>query len=267
MSKQKIHFITYGDTQKYGISKKHILNLAKNSNIFNECIGYKKEDLDINFLNKYKKIFEASRGGGFYIWKQKIIFDHLQSMNQNDILFYSDAGSSFNPLGKKRFLEYIELLNLSEFGNLRFENKKKYIEKYWTIKELFDYFNIAMNSEEAQSTQLMGGHLMFKNNKHTNLFFENFFKTLEYDSLLVTDHYSENQIPGFLENRHDQSIMSIITKLIGGVILQNETFFEKGSEVQKDYPILSVRNYGHGLKDKIRYTFNVENKKNIPVFF
>jgi len=113
----------------------------------------------------------------------------------------------------------------------------------------------------------MGGHLIIKNNNHTMEFFDLFFQTLKDDQKLVSDFYINNQINGFEENRHDQSIMSIITKMIGGVILDNETFFENNSELQKTYPILSVRNYGHGLQDRIKYELNINNRKNIPVYF
>lgn len=103
MVKQKIHFLTYGDSRKYTISKKHILNLTKISNIFDKSIGYSRKDIDSKFLNDFSKIFETKRGGGLYIWKQRIIYNHLKLMNKNDILFYSDAGSSFNPEGKRDF--------------------------------------------------------------------------------------------------------------------------------------------------------------------
>jgi len=265
--KQKIHFLTYGDSGKYHTSKKHIVNLAKISNIFDESIGYSRKNLDEKFLNDYSDILKIKRGGGLYIWKQRIIYNHLKSMNKNDLIFYSDAGSSFNPHGRKRFLEYIDLLNDSIYGNLRFENKKEHVEMYWTTKELFNYFNLDINSVHARTPQLMGGHLLFQNNEHTSEFFEIFFKTILDDPNLVSDYYTHNQIEGFNENRHDQSIMSLISKLSGSVILENETFFEKQSQIQYQYPILSVRNYGHGIKDRIRYILNIKNMKNEPVFF
>ena len=53
MSKQKIYFITYGD-DKFKISKKHLIGLAKYSNLFDECISYGPQDLDKEFVKKYK---------------------------------------------------------------------------------------------------------------------------------------------------------------------------------------------------------------------
>ena len=71
----------------------------------------------------------------------------------------------------------------------------------------------------------------------------------------------------FIENRHDQSIMSILTKLYGGIIIQNETYFTKDSSEQIDYPFLSVRNYGHGFRDRIKYQLNINKIKTTPIWF
>ncbi len=265
--KQRIHFITYGDSPKYSISKKHILGLAKHSGFFESCSGYSKKDLDYEFINKYNDILNEERGGGYYLWKPRIIYNVLKNIKPDDVLVYTDSGSTFNYHAKNRFYDYIELLISSEFANLRFENKKQYIEKYWTSKELFEYFNVDIDSNNAESVQLMGGHLLFQNNEHTKNLLEEFFEVVNYDRKLITDFYTENSIKGFQENRHDQSILSLLTKTLGGVILENETFFDKGSETQKNYPFLSVRNYGHGKRDRIKFLINFKEIKKNPIYF
>ncbi len=262
---QKVDFITYGDSSKYSISKKHIIGLAKESNFFDKCVPYKFNDLDTQFKKEFQEILISERGGGFYLWKLGLIEKHLSTIKDDDILVYSDSGSSFNYKAKERFKDYVEILNDSNFGNLRFESKKEHVEKKWTSRELFDYFNIDLNSDTANTTQLLGGHLLFKKNEHTFNFLNEFKKVIKYDNKLITDFYSKNQIDEFIENRHDQSIMSLISKLYGGEILENETFFSANSKEQKNYPFLSVRHYGHGLKDKIRYKFGY--KKKTPIYF
>tara|TARA_B100000886_G_C20426284_1_gene494222 strand:+ start:647 stop:1447 length:801 start_codon:yes stop_codon:yes gene_type:complete len=264
---QKIHFITYGDSPKYRISKKHIIGLAKQSGFFESCKSFSVNDLDYDFKKKYQEILNQSRGGGFYIWKPKIISSFLENIKNNDIVVYTDSGSSFNYLAEKRFFEYIEILNSSNYGNLRFENKKEYIEKYWSTKEIFSCFNLHPESVEGNSVQLMGGHLIFKKNTHTRDFLNEFFNVVDQDNKLITDFYLENQIENFKENRHDQSILSILSKVYGGEILENETFFDKDSEIQVNFPFLSVRHYGHGKKDKIKFFINYKNIKSQPVFF
>ena len=158
-------------------------------------------------------------------------------------------------------------MNSSNFGNLRFEDKKGQIEKYWTTKEILNFFDEDLDSNISNTTQLLGGHLLFKKNEHTKFFFEKFFEVINNDWKLITDFYNNEQIQGFEENRHDQSILSVLSKKYGGVILENETFFESNIDGQYRYPILSVRNYGHGFKDYIKYFLNIDNKKNKPVYF
>ena len=38
--------------------------------------------------------------------------------------------------------------------------------------------------------------------------------------------YNNNQIKEFIENRHDQSILSVMSKKYGSEIIENETYFE-----------------------------------------
>ena len=43
--------------------------------------------------------------------------------------------------------------------------------------------------------------------------------------------------------------------------------FNKNEENQYHYPFLSVRNYGHGKKDTIKFNLNFRNMKTTPVYF
>ena len=265
--KPKIHFITYGDKKKYSISTQHIISLAKESNFFETYKSYTKNDLSYDFIKKYQNILSQERGGGFYLWKPWIIKNALEKLNNNEFIVYSDSGSSFNYYAKKRFFEYIDMLYDSEFGNFRFESPKKFLEKYWTSKKLFDYFNLDFDSNEGNSPQLMGGHLIFQKNDHTDNFLNEFFKIIDHDHDLITDNYGNSELKNFQENRHDQSILSLLTKSLGGVFVENETFFSPNCEEQKSYPFLSVRNYGHGTRDRIKFKLNIKNIKKTPVYF
>lgn len=265
--KTNIYFLTYGDSKKYSLSKKHLISLAKESGFFKNEISLSKQDLDVNFTNKYSDILSSSRGGGYWIWKHKIIEDLLNEIEDNDIVFYTDAGSSLNYFAKNKFFEYIDRLNQSKFGNLRFEIGKDFIERDWTTKELLSYFDLDTSDKIAKTPQLVGGHLFFKKCDHTQEFFYRFKKLLDYDKYLITDKYSRNQIESFKENRHDQSIMSLLSKKFGGEVLESQTYFDKNIDKQYDYPILSVRNYGHGVKDRIKYLLNIKNMRKTPKYF
>ena len=103
---------------------------------------------------------KEKKGAGFWIWKHHIIEKELDRLNYNDLLVWSDAGSSFNYFAKEKFDEYVELLNTSSNNNLRF--KMKHIENEWTSKELFNYFGIDPFSEIGKSGQYHATHMIFK---------------------------------------------------------------------------------------------------------
>jgi hypothetical protein len=62
--------------------------------------------------------------------------------------------------------------------------------------------------------------MMFKANDATKRVLEEFLQVLRDDWRLVTDAYHDaEQCPGFQENRHDQSIFSLLRKRHGTVLL------------------------------------------------
>lgn len=267
MKKNKINFCTYSDSRKYTISSKHITKLANKSGLFEKAKIYTPRDLDNNFLKKYSKILKEKRGGGYWLWKHHIIEKEINLASENDIIVYCDAGSSFNYYAKKRFYEYLDILNSSEFGTFRIEGKKEHIEHHWTKKEIFDYFDFELSSEIANTVQFMGGYLIFKKNQHTKEFLNLFKNTINDDINLITDNLDNKiQSNNFIETRHDQSLMSVISKIVGTASIKNETFFKTGSHEQYDYPFLSVRHYGHGTKDRIRFYMN-SKKFREPIYF
>jgi len=247
---QKKYFITYG-TNEFNIQKRNLLYLAKKSRNFDKCIGFSQKSIDRSFYKEFFEILNLKRGGGYWLWKFFIIKKLLNEINENDIVVYSDAGSSFNPKGMNRLNEYFEMLNDDPSGNLRFQMEFK--EKYWTNKEVFNYFDISLNSSIANSGQLIATHMIFKKNINSVHIFNEFEKLLKFDSNLITDFYSENQIDGFNEHRHDQSILSILSKINGGIILKDETYFEKNPDEQFKFPFLAVRKRNYSSWQKLKF--------------
>ena len=130
----KIHLITYGnDTFKN--SKMRLYNQAINlshpssSPWFDTISLYGPEALSQEFRNKFSHILNQSRIGGYGIWRPYIIKQKLNEINENDILIYLDAGCSINQHGKKRFDEYIEMLNNNDKSIISFQMGHK--EKVW----------------------------------------------------------------------------------------------------------------------------------------
>ena len=235
-----IHFITYGN-HKFKNGKKRLCNEANSSGWFNTITAYGPKDLDDEFTKKFKNILSQSRIGGYGIWRPYIIKKKLNEINDGDILIYLDAGCTINKKGKKRFDEYIEMLNNTEEGIISFQMPHK--EKIWTTKEIFNYFKININSDIANSGQILDGILIMKKNKHLIKLNELWLKAVYDNSLLFTDFYNKkNQKPYFKDNRHEQSVFSVIRKMNNPILLKDETWFMPfGNEKSLMYPFWATR--------------------------
>lgn len=246
--KDKIHFITYGN-DKFKSSKERIVEEAKEFGEFKSIRKYGPEDLPNDFVRSYKEILLMGRGGGYWIWRPLIILMALKDIEENDFLVYLDAGCKLNTNGKSRFKEYIRKLKESEYGIMSFQMSGKVgsgkleKENNWTCKEIFKYFNIDPNSDIGESGQYLGGILIMRKNKHLIKILEEVVNVLKNDVNLFTDYYKKGQHKEFKENRHEQSITSIIRKIYGSVVIDgDETFvLPFGSKESLKYPIWSTR--------------------------
>tara|TARA_Y100000389_G_scaffold140099_1_gene137904 strand:- start:374 stop:1210 length:837 start_codon:yes stop_codon:yes gene_type:complete len=252
MNKNKIHFFTFGDSN-FTIQKKHLSKLAEYSGFFDKIYAYSPKDIDKKFYKNYKVILNQKRGAGYWLWKYYFTNKIIENSKKGDIVIYLDAGSSINFHAKKRYKQYLDILNSSDLGSLSFKEMEQNSEFKWTNKEILSYFKCENDKTLLNTPQINASVLIFKNNEHTNDYLEEFIKTINYDPYLITDKYAKNQNDGFIENRHDQSISSVIKKIHGTHLLENENQFQEKPEKQYDFPFLTVRRKGYGFRDKLNF--------------
>ena len=232
MQYAKQHFISYGD-DNFANSKKRIYQEARNMGVFETVNVYGPEFISKDFKSKFEYVFKHSKGAGYWIWKYYIISEKLKELNDGEFLIYCDAGCRVNPKGKERYFEYLDMLNNSEYGILSFplqnfkEDKELGTkEKIWTTKELLTYFDYSDDSKEANTVQLCATVIIMKKNNHLQKVIDEYLGLLEFDSKLITDYYNKNQKSYFKDNRHDQSIFSLLRKKYGSVLLDiDETVY------------------------------------------
>lgn len=235
-----IHLISYGN-KLYNKAKIRLRKEAEKTNWFDSIKIYSPWDLSKEFREKYKNILNQKRGAGYWIWKLDIIKNRLRDISDNDFLIYLDAGCSINAKGKERFYEYIDLLKNSDEGIISFE--MQHLEKIWTTKQIFHYFNLEPETEIGNKGQYIGGILIMKKNKKLLYLFNQYEKLLERNKQLITDFYNKkNQNKYFKDNRHDQSILSLLRKINDSIIIQDETWFENFNDKKcLKYPFWATR--------------------------
>lgn len=237
---QQIHFITYGN-ETYNNSKKRLEKECTNSGWFDTITICGPKNLSEDFKHEFYDILKQPRGAGYWIWKFDIIKNHLTKLANNDILIYLDAGCSINSNGKKRFDEYIEMLNNSNETIISFQ--MNHIEYKYTTKEIFNYFNMDVNDNNGNCGQFMATVLIMKNTEKMMKIIDECINVLRTNHLLVTDHYNKiKQYSKFKDNRHDQSILSLARKKYGSIILTDETYFKPFENKESlKYPFWTTR--------------------------
>lgn len=239
MQNQKTHFICYAN-EIYKKSQELLIENAKNTNWFDTITAYNTNLLTEDFKQKFNDILNLPRGGGYWIWKYNIIMQKFAEINDNDIIIYIDSGCRLNKRGEKRFFEYIEMINNNETGFLSFQMCHK--EKNYTTKEIFNYFNVINNTNITETGQYVGGILFIRKCKLSEEIINKCYNCLLSNKLLFTDYYNNNQEEYFKDNRHDQSIMSVIRKMYNTVVLQDETYFEQfGGRKSLKFPVWAMR--------------------------
>jgi hypothetical protein len=246
---RKIHFITYAN-DVFKQAKQRLLMEAHEFGEFTTINGYGPEHLSHEFQTKHKYILDMKRGGGYWIWRPHILRKALDNIKKNEYLVYLDAGCKLNLYGKKRFYEYFDLLDNSPYGILSFQMSGKnglgslQMEKMWTTKEIFNVIDIDMNSQYAEEGQYLGGVLIMKKTQHLMNYISEFEKIIDTNSLLCTDFYNNTeQCKDFTENRHEQSVSSLLRKTMGSVVIDGDESwippFGRGESLK--YPFWATR--------------------------
>lgn len=169
--------------------------------------------------------------------------------------------------GKVRLNEYFEILNNSKTGNLRFQMHQNK-EKYYTSKELFNYFNLKPNSQIGATGQLVGGHIFIKKNKNSIFLINEFKKIIDYDYKLLTDEYNNHtQIQNFHSCKNDQSIFSLLSKVYGAEILKDETALNDEFEDNKIHPFRAVQIKKYTSYQRLKFYLNYKKNINRTITF
>jgi hypothetical protein len=249
IEKQKIYGISYASRTFNARQQK--ATAFKNSGYFDDFKMYNENDISNKFKENNKEIwYNSKRGGGWWIWKPYIIYEKLKAMMDNDVLIYFDAGCDLCTTieAKKRFNQYIEMVNNHWAGHLRFlltHQEKKYTNQY-TINYFEKRYNTKMD-KYISNEQLMATVHIIRKTKFTMDFFKEVLSILEDNKHLFDETYTQKG-----ENhRWDQSIMSLLYKLKGGnLIIKDECWFGRGgclgnesfgSNLSKKYPIWATR--------------------------
>ena len=246
---RKITFITFGGPSRNYVNR--VAQLCAQANyleepFFTDIYGFTHKHLmnDPYFWKKYGKFLQNNlRGYGYWLWKPYLIHKTLNQLKDNDVLIYADAGCTFNfstIQAIERLYQYLDLIDNSPFGILTFQ--MKFVEykytKTLTIQTVCE--NINDVSTVINSGQCMATVVILRKNAHTIHLINQWLQYAEQFDL-INDTISKHEHPDFIGHRHDQSIYSLLVKILGSVKIPDETFYQNWKTNGTNYPIWATR--------------------------
>src|SRR5690606_12067187 len=148
-----------------------------------------------------------------------------------------------NESTRKRYIQYLDLLEQNPIVTCltarrpRLPGYNRYYEYQWTKRDLFDRLDVNKFKDEIQVCS--GFFLARKCIESINLVEEWYNISLENNGHYIRDTPSLSpNYKGFVEHRHDQSILSLLVRKYGYCILEDQILrFDQ----ERDYPFWAVR--------------------------
>ncbi len=222
-------FVTFGDgSDDLKNAAIRLRNEALSSGFFDDVImgnlAYLKENCSLDYLANIDFIKNNNRGLGYWIWKPIILRHVLEKVNYGDLIFYSDAGCELSIKARSHFKFLCKLAKKNEGLFFRLP----YLENTYTKADIFndDIFKGQLNGEDNQVQATF--FLLHKTIKNIHLINDWYSLAVKNNYHYIDDSPSElsNHV-SFIENRHDQSILSCLIKFNGCYIFPHDYWFPK----------------------------------------
>ena len=237
----KINFITFANSDS-NFSQDRIIFEANRMDIFNAITFYTEKDFDDEFMERCGKEFQNFRRGyGYWSWKPYIIKKELEKIDDGDVVVYADSGCMFQHKNRKNLKKWVEIASKSESGILS-PCYGPYIEHDWTRGDLYDYINKTYNKDNVdifdKAIQCGCGISLYTKKSKCVDFVNQWYDIMTNHFHLCTDESSTiPNHPNFRENRHDQSVFSMLSKIYGIETIETR----KGILDRENSPIIASR--------------------------
>ncbi len=177
-----------------------------------KVIEYGPDDIDGTFRRQNQEILDAPRGGGYYLWKPYCYRKAYDELGEDDYLVYIDSGAVY--VNQIQYL--IDCMEREKVPLMIFSLEQERIEKGNTKRDAF----VLTGCEEAKYTdtpQSIGGYFVCKKSPEVEAYLDEVLKYAQ-DIRIISDKPNVMGLPNyeeFTDHRHDQSVISLISKKYG----------------------------------------------------
>ena len=189
---------------------------------FDSVIECSPEDIDEQFRQENEHILAVKRGAGAWLWKPYFILRYLKTLDENDILFYSDAGAVFC----RNTSHLIESMKEQDI----WVSDIPLVEAQWTKPSVFTAMD-ADSKDIKETAQIQAPFIIVRKTQFAITFLEQWLNYCCNSDLLLPDQQPDTSV--CIAHREDQSILSVLCKKWGIQPHQDPTQFSKMPDVYK----------------------------------
>lgn len=178
---------------------------------------------------------EFPRGYGLWSWKPFLVNMELEKLLDGDMLIYMDAGVEINPAGAAKLREYLDFTSTTGFLFFTVELQ----HRHWT-----KFSDVLVPREHFFRDQVSAGVFMLKVSPESKSLIRQWLDLCAADRaayLKDPDPLDHMQTRGFVDHRHDQSVLSKIVFENNIQTKPNRTDFKPWREGRHE-PFLGLRN-------------------------
>lgn len=201
--------ITYGD-DNFSQSNDYNLYTAKKYGNADKTIMFGPKDLDDHFRKENADILKSKRGAGYWLWKPYVINKAITMIDYGDYLVYADSGS-FYTRDLNELIEFMKDNKTDVFlGQLEHE------ECCYSKRDAFVLLDVD-TEEIAHSNQYEASFLLIKKTELSEKIIRDWLLNC-CDIRIISDNPNvcgKEDYPNFIENRYDQTVLSLIAKKNG----------------------------------------------------
>lgn len=203
----KVYLISYADGPAVYFKNQNALAASAINKGIDFILNYRRSLLDPEFTKQYAHILSHKKGAGFWLWKPWIILKTLETMQENDVLFYADAGV----LLRKPVTPLLSLTDQHDIVLLEYDP-----DHYWgkpinvTKREVFK--TLDCDTEHCHyGKHVWAGFMILKNTTKSRDFIKRWLEYCSNEKLLtdVLDP-SIQQYPEFKKHYHDEAILNTL---------------------------------------------------------